>query len=218
MGILLDTDTTSYYDFLDPTLGKFSPAAGILWLKAGGRTPSRIAVPGDVGDFFWSSDSLSLSVMYVADDNPPSIKRRDKTSIGIVDVRAREFRTLAKSYPRAGDQPGRYFIGGEWIPNEQRVVVRRITEEDPWVSEYFPDWGVAEVTGAFSESEMSWHAAEVADHAHVFPVDASNIFAETTLNGVRSLFALITNGTKPAEVVNGLDGSSSLVALSTNFS
>jgi len=223
-GIVLELakEPISSNDFLNPDWSRFFPGAGVLWLESGTLAPSRIEIPGDVSDFFWSSASNSLSVKYVADDYPPSNTRKDQTSIGIVDAQNHVFRTLATSYPAIATHPGRRFIGGEWIPGEKKVLIRRITNprsgEDPWASEYYPDWSVVDVTKSFSEDRAPWHAISASDHATFLPTQQETILVADTFEGTRSVIKWTEHGAEIDETVKGLNGSSSLLTFSSDFS
>ena len=220
-GVLVDTDTTSSHDFLNPEWNSLvASARTFLWVQASGQNASSIAVPGDVKEFFWASDSHALSVNYVGDDNPPSLLRTHRRSLGIVDLSSGNFRTLVKSYPRLNGQPGKSFYGGEWIPNEEKILIRRVTETDPWVSWSFPEWGVADVSTPLRDDQLSWHLAETygVDGMTFFPINDLSILVEEPLQGVQSLYVWDAQRMRRSELVAGVDGDSSLFAFSADRS
>jgi dipeptidyl aminopeptidase/acylaminoacyl peptidase len=218
-GILLNTDEVSSHDFLNPNWGRNFSEGGVLWLTPLGQPEAHASIPGDVNDVFWSSDSRLLSVAYVASDNPPSLMRAFQTSVGILDAKTKSFRPLAKSYAANGNQPGKYFDRGDWVPGSQKIMLLRVTERDPWTSDSFPDWGIVDTSGAFNEGEISWYPAETYDQSTMgfFPVDPSRVLVENNVNGVRGLFAWTAQGIAAADAAKGVDGSTGKITFSEDF-
>jgi dipeptidyl aminopeptidase/acylaminoacyl peptidase len=222
-GILIDPSTTSSHDFLNPHwhgMVKREPPA--LWMTSKGRAPGRVPVPGDPGGdrdaYFWSSDSRQLSVAYVARDLPAAQLRDERTSLGIFDLNGGGFRSVAKASPPHGDRPGTYFKGGEWIPDKNAMLVRRVTETDPWVSDSFVELTLARARQLPAQNS-AWRPLEVYPAgSHFIPVSASEILLENTLAGVHSLFELQPAQVARSHMVDGLEGSQSLFQFSSGFS
>ena len=224
-GIVIDSNTLSVYDFVDPandSARRPAPAVLRVSLEGAGGKPFEVAVPGEPGsgssDYHWSPDGRFLSVTYVGSDIRPSLMGSYRTSLGIFDVGARKFRVLGKAIEPEGSRAGIRYSGGEWVPKQNKVLALRVTENDPWVSPNFPDWTIVDVSSGSLES-ASWHPVEVYGSSTVFlPVSASRILVEKRQEGVESRFALTANGAERSDLVAGLDGSSSLVRLSDDFS
>jgi dipeptidyl aminopeptidase/acylaminoacyl peptidase len=217
-GINLDTDTTSSHDFLNPSWSKYFPGPGLLWLKSGSSEASRANVPGDVQDFFWSGDANSLSIDYVPDDSPKALLRGQRTGIGILDIASGRFRELAKSSPPGNGQPGKTFNGGEWVRNERKIVVLRVTETDPWTSFSFPEWSIAEADRPLVEGDLRWHPAETyALEKRLYPLSDQEVLAENTIQGHHTLFDWTAKSCDPAAIVRGLEGSNSLATFSADL-
>jgi dipeptidyl aminopeptidase/acylaminoacyl peptidase len=223
-GILIDSATTSSHDFVNPHWQQMAkPPPLVLWTARKEQDAVRAPVPGEPSDsedaFFWSSDSRYLSVNYVASDMAASQLSDERTSIGILEPKSGKFRVLAKAVPPSRGQPAIYFNGGEWIRGEGRVLIRRVTEIDPWVSSSHPDWTVAKIFEELPRHAAAWRAIEVYPRGLGFlPISASKILLENTMHGVHSLFVLKPDGTERSELVAGLDGSSSLFQFSGQFS
>lgn len=222
-GIVIDSNTLSVYDFVDPANDSGRrPGKATLRVSLPAGEPFEVAVPGKPGaaaeDYYWSSDGRSLSVTYVSNDIRPSLIGESRTSLGIFDVGARRFRVLGKAIEPEAGRPGTRYGGGEWLPGENRLLVRRVTETDAWVSPGHPDWTIVDASAGLTGS-LSWHPVAVYGGSAAFlPASASRILFENTENGVRSLFTLTANGAERSEVVSGLDGSSTLARFSGDFS
>ena len=220
-GIVMDSNTLSVYDFVDPANDSARrPAPAVLHVAPAEGAPFEVAVPGEPGatadDYHWSSDGRFLSVEYVSKDVKPSLMGGYRTSVGVFDLSARGFVEIAKSRDPDGARPGLRYTGGEWIPGQHRLLLRRVTETDPWVSPSHPDWTIADAAAPLTDA-AAWRPIEVYG-ATFHPVDGSRVLLEETREGVRSLFELTPAGVARSAFLSGLDGSSSLVRFSTDFS
>jgi len=222
-GIVIDSNTISVYDFVDPANDSARrPAPAVLHVAEPGRDPFEVTVPGEPGSgtdaYHWSPDGRSLSVTYVSRDIRPSLLASSRTSLGVFDLPRRAFRVLGKAVEPEGGRPGTRFAGGEWLPKGNRLFVRRVTETDAWVSPGYPDWTVAEAASGLP-ADASWHPMFVYGSGSLFlPVGPSRILMENTRAGVRSLFELTANGVERSDLVASVDGSSTLVSLSDDLS
>ncbi len=220
-GIVMDSNTLSVYDFVDPANDSARrPAPAVLHVAPAEGAPFEVAVPGEPGsaadDYHWSSDGRFLSIEFVSNDVKPSLVGSYRTSLGVFDVGSRQFRVFAKAIEPDGARPGTRYSGGEWVPGANRLLVRRVTETDAWVSPSHPDWTIADAAAALTDA-AAWRPIEVYG-ATFHPVDGSRILLEETREGVRSLFDLTPAGAARSAIVSGLDGSSSLIRFSADFS
>ena len=223
-GVLIDTNTTSLYDFVNPSWGQMVAGSdpSQLWQARGDGEASKLEVPGDVTDFLWSSDSHFLSIVYIASTVPKSmIGRSQHTSVGAIDIGSGGFHPLFEWRGPVWKQPGEGFLGGEWVPNRPLIVVRRVDEADIWSSGSFPQWTTVNVFAALSSaalwsSGLHWHGGETY-HAKFFPETEGTSLVENTVNGVRSLFEWSAVRSRLSLVVKGIEGSSSLFSFSTDM-
>ncbi len=218
-GILVDAATTSSHDFLNPYWHQFAKAPPLaLWVQRDDKAV-RVPVPGEPSggeqSYFWSGDGRFLSVTFVGDEVPESQLRDQRTSVGVLDTETGQFQTVAHGVRPREAEPAINYLGGEWIPGEPSLLVRRVTETDPWVSDAFPDWAVLDASRPLAEQEVQWSAVEVYPRGLRFvPLSASEILVSNTVQGVHSLFVLTPKGTGRSDIVAGLDGSSSLFRFS----
>lgn len=221
-GVLVDPATTSSHDFLNPywhQLAKAPPL--VLWVQGDGKA-TRVPLPGEPSGgeqaYSWSADGRYLSVTFVGDDVPESQMRSERTSVGVFDLAAGDFRVIAQGVPPRGGEPAINYRGGEWIPGAQRVLLRRVIETDPWVSDSFPDWAVADASMPLDGQQIEWRPMETYPRGLRFlPLSGSEILLTNTVEGVHSLFVLTPEGVDRSVILDGLDGSSSLFTFSEGY-
>jgi dipeptidyl aminopeptidase/acylaminoacyl peptidase len=221
-GIVVDPDSTSMHDFVNPSWGSDArPAPASLWVMRAGDEPAKVPLPGEPGgyngSFFWSSDSRLLSVTYVSREMARSLLGKIRTSMGVFELDTQRFQLLAEAASPVDGRPGIWFEGGEWIPGRHALLIRRITETDPWVSKSFPDWTVMEVSKELPLEASVWHPVQTYGDTIFLPVKSSSILVEKTTAGVHSLYELRNEGIERAKLVDGVKGSSSLFGLSADF-
>jgi dipeptidyl aminopeptidase/acylaminoacyl peptidase len=216
-GVLIDAERTSLYDFVNPDWRQEDASQSDLWIAGAGRPDMKVEIPGQVTEFHWSADGQRLSVTYISDGNS-SLLRYLLTSIGVVDIATLRFSPIARGYSDAGRSGGKGYAGGEWLPDNKRLVIRRLMMHDPWASVAFQDWAVASASRALSDADLSWHFIEVYPGGSKFiPVTDSMILVENTVQGVRSLFVLDAHGIRRSSIVDDLEGSSSRFVWSADF-
>jgi dipeptidyl aminopeptidase/acylaminoacyl peptidase len=221
-GIVVDPRSTSSHDFLNPAwhgMVKTPPPA--LWVESRSGT-FRADLPGEPADseqgLFWSSDSKRLSITYIAADVPASQLRDQRTSVGVLDIRSRRFHDVARAVAPVTGKPALNFTGGEWLPDRAALLLRRVTETDPWVSDSFPDWAIAPVQRAAALPDSAWRPIETYPTGLRFHATGnSRILVENTVRGVHSLYRLDDAGLHRDAGVAGLEGSSSLFRFSEDF-
>jgi dipeptidyl aminopeptidase/acylaminoacyl peptidase len=213
-GILADTDRLSVYQFVNPQEEqRVRPKPAVLWVEGGDEPPVRVPVPGVANAFFWSPDASMLSVTYVAGEVTPS-SGAALTSVGIYEWRSGAFRSIAQAQPKV--QAGIHYLGGEWVPGGRRILLRRVTNPDPWLRS-FQDWAIADVTIGSLPAEDVWRPIE-ANAAIFSPLSNGQILVEDIDQGVRALFELTSVGMRPAKRLADIEGSRSQVRFSADFS
>lgn len=216
-GIAIDVATTSSHDFLNPHWNALArPPPPQLWIQPNGGEPVRVPVPGeplgDAGTYFWSSDSRRLSVTYVDAVSAGASKLGGAgTSVGVYAPGSSRFLPVAQAVQRGAGRVAQSFAGGEWVPNRRQLLVRRVTQHDPWVSDSFPDWAVMPaIEGAATDSALSWRAIEAYPRGLRFhPRSRTRALVENTVEGVHSLFELTPAGLTRSALMVGVNGSNS---------
>lgn len=215
-GILVEPDTVSIYDFVNPNYrARLEEPPEVLWHTSGSDGIESVPIPGDVQTFHWSPDGRRLSVVFVPVDTPLSIFRTNHTSLGIFNVTEGSFTPLALGQEEGELQPGTYYGGGEWVPGTETLVVRRTIDSDHWTSTCFPQWTVASTGAGVQLRSIRWRMVEGCA-ARYFPIDSSTIDLEATIQGTTSLYEWSTTSVRQAVFGKELGGSNTLFSFSSN--
>jgi dipeptidyl aminopeptidase/acylaminoacyl peptidase len=119
---------------------------------------------------------------------------------------------------RDANRTGENFSGGEWIPGAHQILVRRVTETDPWVSGSHPQWAVLDASTL--QAVTPWRAVDLYPRDLQFFFSASprpEVLVENTVEGAHSLFVLDSTGLKRSDRVADVPGSSSLFSFSADL-
>lgn len=212
-GILVDPDTVSLFHVIDPHMAERVRAPeGTLWVAELGKASRRVDMPGDPAttpEIHWADDDSMISVVYVADDVPESSTRPFRTSLGVVAVETGKFHDIAVAFGAALTSFGPNFKGGDWLPRQHRLVVRRTTNQDPWISWDYPEWAVATSDALRDQPNLRWHAVESRWDVKIHLVTAHLMLVENTLGAVSSLYEWSDVGVRRSDMVSGVDGASS---------
>lgn len=217
--ILLDIDTASVHDFVNPDWNALvRPAPVSLWIASASRAPRRIGAEGVAGftrSFAWAPHGLALSVVYRRADAATGLAMGDVSSVGVVDLASGRLRPLAVGAPATATSPAVSYAGGEWA-GETRLLLRRVVETDPWVSDAFPDLSVAPATGPLPDG-TDWRTVELYPSGlRVLDVRDRGIQVETVRAGVRGLYELRPGTSELAPVRLGPQGSLSQISFSAD--
>lgn len=196
-GVVIDTDNTSIQNFVDPKRPMLpAPARSVeLWVgqitgQAAGEAV-KVSLPDDGRSrgYAWSSDGRSLSVTYAA-DVADGVERPERfSSVGVLDVARGGFKVIAQGTPPAGGRRGIGFSGGEWVPGEAALYIRRVVYDHPWISTRFPSLAVIDVARPAS-ADTVWRDLEVGSDSVILPRDRRRALFETTASGRRTLLEL----------------------------
>jgi dipeptidyl aminopeptidase/acylaminoacyl peptidase len=109
-------------------------------------------------------------------------------------------------------------MGGEWLPQGDSILIRRIIEDNPWTSLYFPSWTIVDASGPLLEDRQAWREIESYGHADdiYMPVDSRSVQLETTRNAARALYqsSRESESAQTTLLVPDLEGNSSLFRFS----
>lgn len=223
-GIVIDSDTAHVKRIIDPDRPhpQDRPVA-TLWIKPMGEKAEKAELPGDVGEFHWSGDSTRLSVSYQPFDFSPKLWSVTRSTVAIYSPEDRDLRVVAQWSPASGDTPQTSYVGGQWIPGADEIIVRRITYgHNLWMSTGYNDWTIVDVATGSSMTASDWSEIEVygLDGGPLFiPVDRNTIYTNKTVKAVRSLYRLKQSGTfERASMLSDVDGSTSKIRFDSGFS
>jgi dipeptidyl aminopeptidase/acylaminoacyl peptidase len=219
-GILLDSDTASAYDFiLGARGGIWHEQRGSLWLQDAAGQLSEIQVSGSVKSVNWSRDGAALSVVYVHDDVTPRMTQRTPTSIGIFDLERRAFFEVAVGAERRGTQEPVAYMGGEWLADGRRIVLRKNVGDRPWLDLCFVEWAIVAVAPrSRAVQAREWRAAESCDaDAPIHLTRQSTLLVANTERGSKSLYEWSARRSRRATRLATSRGSQSEFAFSADL-
>lgn len=212
-GIAIDPDTVSMNEIIDPNFAKrLHQSDSTLWVADIGKTSRRIEVPGDLwltSELHWSDDDSMISVVYVADSVPQLSTRPFRTSLGIVSVDSGKFYDIAVAFDSTSMSFGQSFRGGDWLPGQHRLVLRRTTMRDPRTDWDYPEWTIATPDPLEAQPNLRWYPVEGVWDVKIHPVTAHLLLVENTLEAVSSLYEWSDTGVRRSDIVSRMDGGSS---------
>jgi dipeptidyl aminopeptidase/acylaminoacyl peptidase len=220
-GVVIDSENTVVYQFVNPEWPDVAArSSNRLWLKHPGADAFSVDAPGSVKNFYWSTDASKLSISYVANNMPEEAFFDTYTSLGVFYLTTRLFRTLGCARPPAEAEEAVYYTGGEWVPGEDKLFVRRTKERTRWVSN--SEWALINVRSdeLTNNSNRKWHEIEIyhADFEPVFlPANEKTVFYNKTIHARQSLYQITSLGIERADILQDVQGSISLVRFSTDF-
>ncbi len=150
-----------------------------------------------------------ISVVYVADDVPWSSTRPLRSSLGVVMVRTGKFHDIAVAFDANSTPFGQSFRGGDWVPGQDRLVVRRTIIKDPRNGLDYPDWAIARPYSLEKQANLRWHAVQSILDVKIHPLTPHLLLAENTLGAVSSLYEWRDTGVRRSDVMSRIDGGSS---------
>ena len=219
-GVIADTDVLSIYHFVNPNFSIEIPSAPLLlWVQRDDGPGTQVPIPGSVREgsrsFFWSSGSDALSVTYVAASVSDTVARLTLTSLGVYELHSEKFRTIGLAREALEGQPSMSYSGGEWIPHEKRLLLRRQMTSN-LVLDGSLEWAIVDSAEGPSRHDVSWRSIET--YSAVFaPVNARHVMFENTMRGTRTLLELSADG-RMAPRFPVADSSRSMFRFSADFS
>lgn len=220
-GILIDSDTSSAYDFiLGARPGVWREQHGSLWLQDAAGQLSKIDVPGSVKSVKWSKDGSSLSVVYVRDGIDARMTQLTPTSLGLVDLERHAFVDVAVGSARLGTRAPVVYSGGDWLFDDRHMLLLRNVGDRPWLDLCFIEWTIVAVPpkSRHGESDYNWHSAESCNmDAPIRAAGESRLLVENTERGIKSLYEWSSGGSKRATRLAASKGSQSQFAFSADL-
>ncbi len=219
-GILIDTDTVNVFEVIDPHFASkvYEPNA-TLWVSQFGGRPKRIDVPGDPGSYasemHWSDDDSMISVVYIGDDVAQGSTRLERPSLGVLSVTAGKFHIIAAALDAKGVSAGQIFSGGDWIPGQHRIVVKRRLLKGFWNWDY-PEWAVATTQPLDDQRDLRWHAVDSDSEAKIHPITPRHVLVEDSIRAVPSLYEWSNKGVRRSDMVAEFDGTTSKFSFARN--
>ncbi len=220
-GVVIDSENTWAFDFLDSERldSKVRPSSE-LWLKRTGTETFQVEVPGQVKRFYWSSDASKLSITYAADYMPKE-DWFSAYSLGVFDIMSKSFGALARARPRSEMGIVQYYNGGEWVPGENQLFVRRTIKNGVWGPGEI-SWALInlDAVDVLEDKRHIWKETEIysRDSEPAFvPVDKNIIYSNKTLHARKSLYQITSSSMEKADILKDVQGSVSMVRFSIDF-
>ena len=220
-GVVIDSENVWVNQFIDPEWPDFvQRPLNALWLKRPGAETFEIKVPGQVKIFYWSSSGENLSISYAANDLPKEAFYDVYTSLGIFDVTKKTFWALADSRLSSKTKKTRYYTGGEWVPGANRLLVRRLIEQDFWVKT--TEGAIVNVRdrGNIDDKTVNWNEMEIYGYdpePAFMPVKNNILYSNKTIHARQSLYQITPSGIERASILQDVEDSISFVQFSTDF-
>jgi dipeptidyl aminopeptidase/acylaminoacyl peptidase len=149
-----------------------------------------------------------ISIVYLADDVPLGSTRPFRTSLGVVFVGTGKFHDVGRASGATSTAFEQSFRGGDWIPGQHRLVVRRTIIKDPWSLNY-PEWAISTPRSMEDQPDLKWHAVQSRVDVKIHPITPHLLLVENTLGAVGSLYEWSDAGVRRSEIVSQVDGESS---------
>lgn len=218
-GVVIDSENTVVYDFVNPDYINITERPPqTLWARRHGESAFPVDAPGQIKSFYWSSNGSKLSISYVENEMRTEAFASKYTSLGIFDISTRSFEILARARPPSETEGGQYYSGGEWVPGDEKLFIRRTTERDRWVSS--TEWARFDLAmGELSKiKERVWREIEIYSlDSDFLPVDENTVFSNKAIGARQFLYQITPSGMVRADIFQNLEGSASLVQFSENF-
>lgn len=225
-GVVIDSENTSATYFVNPErLDVTAENPNSLWIKETDEQVSLVKVPGQVKDFHWSSNSTSLSIVYSGDDLPRKHLFDRYTSLGIFDVVAESFQTLAHGLDPTRAEKAIYYAGGEWIPNSDKLIIRRTTEDNRW--KHTAEWALFDLSTqdkSLESQKRQWNEVELfyglttwGPPPALMPISETKILSNHAFRARRGLYEIKPTGIKKSDLLSSVAGSVSFVRSSASF-
>jgi len=220
-GVVIDSENTSFYQFIDPEWpDDVARPLNKLWLKGQDIAVFQIETPGLVKSFYWSSDASELSITYAGNDLPKEAFFDIYTSLGVFDIVAKKFWTLARARPPSAKKGAQYYTGGEWIPDTTRLFVRRMVEYARWAET--TAWTTVDISDAenLDDIEIDWRDIDFYGgnpEPAFLPADKNTTYANLIIRARQFLYQIEPSGIKRADMLDFVQGSVSQVRFSADY-
>lgn len=204
-GLIIDSDTFRIQYFTDPSLGAAATRRTLYVQRSEGES-NVIAVPGTPTKFAWGPQGRRLAVAYADDAPTTSLFGAHRQSLGLYEADSGRFRTLAQAKMATLETPGVSYGFELWIPETEKLIVRRAAITDIFVSPRHPEWAVVDLREEvdLGRDDQIWREMSRAgrDRRPVFHAAADGrILLNLTINGdYRRLYVPAGAGLAPAAI------------------
>lgn len=206
-GVLVDTETIGFLHYIDPNLHNVIDRPQTrLWLKIEQSEAQSIAMPGEPKEFHWSPDATRMSVIYVDQRIPRKRHFGQYTSIGIVTLPDRTFRSFFDAQaPETDDlKSGRWYRRGEWGSDGRLLHVRRLSQQNAFITD--AEWTVIDFRSTPTLlGGLNWREIENSKEDVIHSVENKELTIARTMSGQRGLFK-VTDKVSDHEIMSDLDG------------
>ncbi len=217
-GVRIDSDTFYVHNFIDPNWNDppRMPSAR-LWIVTADGVAVQAGLPGAVQKFHWASDGKRLTVTYIAEDVPSILGANSWASLGLYDVETKSFRSLAVAAQPSEKTPAKYYAGGEWVPGENKIFVRRIIERELWTQK--SAWTLVDLSkgAVLNEEDQDWHEIEYSSRNAFIVKSENEAYVNKKIRAVPSLYRVQPSGLERADMVKEVEGSASRFQFSGDF-
>lgn len=221
-GVVIDTEITSFSHFVNPKYANLTTRSyrSFFVNSIRGRV-SEIAIPGQVKNFNWSSDSSKISVVFTDNEIPERALYDRYTSVGAVDLDTSTFRRIATADAPSPGSPAIYYDGGEWVPGKNEIFLFK-HKRVPELSLQRTKWALIDLSDNLNGDTAPdlWYDIEIYrldKKPNFFPIDNGEVFTNKTVSAKRFLYKIGDRRETRASFLAGIDGDVSHFQFSADF-
>lgn len=217
----MDADGYSLYNFTNPSMSITNiddvKSDTTLWIKPNEGDATHIPVHGAVRQIHWSYDSRRISVQFLDSKLPANLAAFDFTSIGTYELETQMFKVIASAQYDANDNSGEYFTGGEWIPDNQLIHIRRINQDN--VFSKYAEWSLVDTSenGRSLNHSYEWAPIEHGSSDRFYAVNKDEIYLNKTVRAETALYMLAPDNLIRSQHIKNIDGAAKYFRFSADF-
>jgi dipeptidyl aminopeptidase/acylaminoacyl peptidase len=220
-GIVINSDNTSIYNFVDPqSTDQLAITVDAFWIAHNGLTAKAVGAAERATEFHWAPDSRRLAVTF-SDPLSVGIIANRRTSVGIIDTTDLSLKMVAQQRVRSGKSSAQYYFGGEWSLDGQSLYLRRVIERDAWMRRI--QWASVPLSALKMSknpdlSALKWHSL---DHQNIrgpfISASGNRVFVNETVSAKRALYEIEEERLSQVQIGNDISGSVLLASLSNDM-